>query len=132
MTRKEAIEKIKRFYGQDIVIEGGSAYKFDGELFSEMPLSALGSGDNDLYEAFRVLEKDTNRSIKPAIYKDLETALKAADTENPHGYYGKDACRKLICEECGKTYYGYLGSRHTENPYCDCGVNNFWREEKID
>ena len=68
---------------------------------------------------------------KPTIFKTKENAINAADVENPYGYYGKDACRKITCMECGKVYYGYLGSDHSDKPACACGVNDMWKEEKI-
>jgi len=75
--------------------------------------------------------EEGNKMDKPTIFKSLEAALEAADKDHPYGYYGKNACEKLTCMECGAVYYGYLGSNYSENPYCECGVNDFWKREKI-
>jgi hypothetical protein len=62
MTKLEATKKIESYYaaeGKTVVIRDGKAYDANpNELFGDLQLSALGSGDAELYEAFRVLEAD--------------------------------------------------------------------------
>jgi len=64
MTKSEAIRKIENYFageGTPVVIRDGKVYDADpsqNDLFGDLELSALGSGDADLYEAFRILESE--------------------------------------------------------------------------
>ena len=65
MTKSEASKKIENYFraeeGITVVIRNSKVYNANPsqyDLFVDMELSALGSGDEELYEAFRVLESD--------------------------------------------------------------------------
>jgi len=56
MTKEMAIKKIKSYCGNNVTIIDNKVYLFDGGLFESLPLSALGSANQELYEAFEALE----------------------------------------------------------------------------
>lgn len=61
MTKSEAIKKIENYFSETVVIRNRKVYNANpsqNDLFGDLELSALGSGDEELYEAFRVLESD--------------------------------------------------------------------------
>jgi len=67
MTKSEAIKKIENYFSEEgdkgttVVIRNSKVYNANpsqNDLFGDLELSALGSGDEELYEAFRVLESD--------------------------------------------------------------------------
>lgn len=64
MTKSEAIKKIENYFSEEgttVVTRNSKVYNANpsqNDLFGDLELSALGSGDEELYEAFRVLESD--------------------------------------------------------------------------
>lgn len=63
MKREDAIKKIESYFaglGKPVEVRGNKVYEANADnfdLFGDMELSALGSGDQELYDAFRALEE---------------------------------------------------------------------------
>lgn len=62
MKKETAIKIIENYFKGNVIIKDGKAYQANPsefDLFADMPLSALGSGNNELYEAFDALEEES-------------------------------------------------------------------------
>ncbi len=58
MSRTEALEVITKYHGNKVEVRNNKVYDpEDNGLFAEMELSALGSADQKVYDAFKVINK---------------------------------------------------------------------------